>query len=386
MPEKSRGERRLATVGLFAGIGGLELGFERAGHLSVLLVDNSPAAYEVLRTRFPDSKLESDVRDLSCLPDGVDVLVAGFPCQDLSSVGLKIGIHGERSSVVGEVFRLLRRQPVPWVVLENVPFILQLHGGRAMRMIASALGELGYSWAYRVIDSEAFGLPHRRRRWFLVASLESDPRDVLLSGSAKRPANPPWETVACGFYWTEGMRALGWAVNSLPPIKGGSSIGVPSPPAIVLPDGFVGTPDIRDAERLQGFPVDWTEPAEHVVRPGFRWQLVGNAVTVRVSRWLGRRLVKPVRYDESRDAPKGSGPWPYAGWSTGEGVYVSSASPWPVWWRRPNLAEFLRYPLRPLSARAASGFLRRTRKGSLRFPEGFLERVQHHIENQEACG
>ena len=68
---------------------------------------------------------------------------------------------------------------------------------------------------------------------------------------------------------------MGWAVDAIPTLKGGSTIGIPSAPAIWLPDGRIITPEIRDAERLQGFAEDWTNPAIAVTKPGYRWKLVG---------------------------------------------------------------------------------------------------------------
>lgn len=374
----------LNVAGLFAGIGGFELGFARAGHKTTLMADNAPASRAVLAAHFPDATIEADVRDLDRLPAGVDLVCAGFPCQDLSSVGQKTGITGDQSSLVSEVFRLLGSDPVPWVVLENVPFILQLGKGGAINLITRALHELGYAWAYRVVDSQAFGLPQRRRRWYLVASNTHDPRDVLLSGDVL-PVPAADLNPACGFYWTEGMRALGWAIDAVPPIKGGSSIGVPSPPAIAMPDGDIVTPDIRDAERLQGFDADWTTPAEAVVRPGFRWQLVGNAVSVNAIEWLAGRIGASAPYDSSQDPRLLNGRWPHAAWASQDGIVrVSSAGTLPEWRSRPSLVEFLAYPPRPLSARAASGFLKRTARGSLRFPAGFLEAVQDHVGRQVA--
>jgi DNA (cytosine-5)-methyltransferase 1 len=74
----------------------------------------------------------------------------------------------------------------------------------------------------------------------------------------------------------------------VPTLKGGSGLGIPSPPAIWMPDGHFVLPDIRDAERLQGFPAGWTEAAlTGHSKEGARWKLVGNAVSVPVSRWLG---------------------------------------------------------------------------------------------------
>jgi hypothetical protein len=147
----------MRVAGLFAGIGGLELGMASSGHRTQLLVENSAPAMHVLRRRFPDTKLEGDVRDLVALPARTDVVVAGFPCQDLSSVGRKVGIDGARSSLIGEVLRLLEGGDVPWLVLENVPFLMSLGQGAALTLITTALTELGYRWAYRVVDPTRSG-------------------------------------------------------------------------------------------------------------------------------------------------------------------------------------------------------------------------------------
>jgi len=291
------------------------------------------------------------------------------------------GIAGDRSGLVGEVFRLLRRRRVPWVLLENVPFMLQLSRGRALEVIVSELEELGYRWAYRVVDSRSFGLPQRRERVFLLASIEHDPRPVLFADDAGPPEEESLDGhTAFGFYWTEGIRGLGWAVNAVPTLKGGSTVGIPSPPAILLPTREIVTPDLRDAERMQGFRADWTKPAERVVRRSHRWKLVGNAVTVHVSHWIGRRLASPGFYDGSWDAvlPKGT-PWPRAAWGAGTKRHRADLSAWPLRRTRKPLREFLRYSARPLSLKAAEGFRSRTKTSSLRFPAGFLDSVDAHI-------
>lgn len=93
--------------------------------------------------------------------------------------------------------------------------MLQLGKGRALDHVVSELEQRGYSWAYRVVDSRAFGLPHRRRRVFLLASLVGDPRGVLLvddAGQESKLVDPA--DVACGFYWTEGNRGIGVDVAS----------------------------------------------------------------------------------------------------------------------------------------------------------------------------
>jgi DNA (cytosine-5)-methyltransferase 1 len=372
----------LPTVGLFAGIGGLELGLARAGHESLLLCEIDRAARAVLDARLPEVDKHDDIRTLRALPEGTQLVAAGFPCQDLSQAGQTRGIEGARSGLVGEVFRLLRKSRVPWLVLENVPFMLQLSRGQALEVIVRALEELGYRWAYRVVDARAFGLPQRRRRVFLVASLHEDPRRVLFADDCGCPAEQARsEQTACGFYWTEGVRGLGWAVDAIPTLKGGSTVGVPSPPAIWLPDGSFVTPDIRDAERMQGFRPGWTSPAERVVKPGMRWRLVGNAVCVPVAAWLGRRLRNPGAFtlQGARPLRRGGGAWPGAAWNVGEGAHSVEISEWPRRLRGGNLAGFLRWPGKPLSPRATAGFLGRTKRASLRFPPGFIHSLEAHL-------
>src|SRR6185503_6857901 len=374
------GERHVVT-GLFAGIGGLERGLRRAGHETVLFCENDAAASAVLRARFNDVPLHDDICTLRRLPRAASLVVAGFPCQDLSQAGMTRGIAGARSGLVGQVFRLIDEHRTPWVLLENVPFMLQLARGEAMNVITSAFEERGYRWAYRVVDARAFGLPQRRRRVYFLASHGGDPRTVLFADEAGDPELPQDHRgeLACGFYWTEGLRGLGWAVDAVPTLKGGSTIGIPSPPAIVMPNGHVVTPDIRDAERLQGFPTDWTRPAEKVAKRGVRWKLVGNAVSVPAASWIGRCLVRPGRpiaFDVA--LLEGHRQWPTAAWNIGAGRMRVHASEWPVHRRYRSLHDFLQYPTTPLSPKATSGFLQRAALAKLRFPPGFLELLRDH--------
>jgi DNA (cytosine-5)-methyltransferase 1 len=379
-----RKETAMTVAGLFAGIGGIEVGFHRAGFETELLCEIDPGASNVLKHRFPDVPLAADIRNVKGLPN-VDVVAAGFPCQDLSQAGRTAGIGGTQSSVVGEVFRLLdsRRRGPQWLVLENVSFMLQLDRGTAMRYLADELELRGYSWAYRVVDTRAFGLPQRRQRVILIASKTEDPRTVLFADNAE-PFEPGFTPKRwCGFYWTEGSRGLGWAVDAVPTLKGGSTIGIPSPPAIWKPEaGEIVTPGISDAERLQGFDADWTLPALEApcVRRGHRWKLVGNAVSVPVAEWVGMRLAEPGTFDSSRTGGLlGRGvSWPKAAFGAKGEVYPIDVTLWPLRRKTQHLSDFLAYRLTPLSARAALGFYSRAIKARLRFQEGFLDAVHEH--------
>lgn len=367
----------MRVAGVFSGIGGIELGLHQAGASTALLCENDAAAARVLAARFPGVPLVADVCELDALPGDVDLLAGGFPCQDLSPAGKTMGIGGLRSGLVEEVFRLVKQSNVPSVLLENVPFMLSLDSGRAMRVITERFTELGYRWAYRVIDARAFGLPQRRQRVFFLASRTLDPASVLFREDAGDHPEPQCVDQDCGFYWTEGLRGLGWAVNAVPTLKGGSSIGIPSPPAIWLRPNRVVTPEIRDAERLQGFPAGWTDlPAIAGVR-GARWKMVGNAVSVPVAAWIGEGLVRAgnvgVRQSE---APAPGRRWPDAAMSTGTGPVAvhSSAFPRPV--NLPPLRSWLSHATAPLSERAIKGFADRLSRGTLRIHPEFVQTIE----------
>lgn len=373
----------LKVAGLFAGIGGIELGLDAVGHETTFLCDFDSAAQRVLVEHFPGLPVVGDVREVVALPE-VDLIAGGFPCQDLSQAGGTAGIGGEKSGVVSEVFRLAARSDATWLLLENVPFMLQLDRGEAMRFLTHSLEELGFRWAYRVLDTRAFGLPQRRQRVWLLASRTEDPREVLFVGDEGEPPTPDdFSELACGFYWTEGVRGLGWAVDAVPTLKGGSTIGIPSAPAIWFTDGSFGMPDVRDAERLQGFDADWTAPSvADGVRKGARWKLVGNAVSVPVAQWVGERLLDPRPYDPAGDAELArDAAWPRAAWGADGEVKRADLSAWPVRTEYEHLHEFLVYEAIPLSERAAAGFLKRATASTLNFPDGLLDDVEAHVES-----
>lgn len=350
------------VAGLFAGIGGFELGLRRAGFEAALLCEHWEPAASTLRRRFRGVPLVGDIRALPHLPL-VDVVTAGFPCTDLSQVGRTRGIDGAESGLIREVFRLVRATPPRWLVLENVPNMLVLDRGRAMAVVASWLEEHAWKWAYRVVDSGQMGVAQRRRRVILIASQSEDPRQVLFADeTCKLPANLNRDAAAFGFYWTEGNRGLGWAPNAVPTLKGGSSLGIPSSPAVWLPSASVGEaivkPHIRTAERLQGFPAGWTSDVE---REGHRWKLVGNAVTVNVAEWIGRRLMTPgPPVDVPRYAFRENTRWPTAAACVEGKREEWQLSERPLQRRRQDLVSLLNtYGSGPLSFTATSGFAAR---------------------------
>jgi DNA (cytosine-5)-methyltransferase 1 len=199
---------KFTVAGLFAGIGGLELGFHQAGARTELLCEKWEPARAVLGEHFPGVDLRGDIIDLKELP-ATDVVTAGFPCTDLSQAGRTAGIHGRESGLVKYLFDLLDTAHPRWVVIENVRNMLVLDGGDAMNYLVHKLEKRKYRWAYRLVDSRFTGVPQRRQRVLLVASRSEDPRTVLFADDAGEPDDSRLRRDAYGFYWTEGLTGLG---------------------------------------------------------------------------------------------------------------------------------------------------------------------------------
>ena len=383
------------VAGLFAGIGGLELGLQRALGNEVeteMLCEWWEPAQHVLRTRFPGVDVHPDVRELTTLPSSVNLVTAGFPCTDLSQAGRTAGITGEASGLVRHLFAALEKvgtqSHLPTLLIENVPNMLSLDRGKAMAYLVSELEALGYRWAYRVVDSRFTGVPQRRRRVILIASVDTDPRSVLFADNAGQPSSDGLAEDAFGFYWTEGRGGLGWAQDAVPTIKGGSTIGIPSPPAVWLPQAAVGRrfvkPSIEDSEAMQGFDRGWTDVDGITARKdGTRWKLVGNAVTVGVAQWVGSRLASPgEQIVEYKITDPANGRWPMAAWGECGTVWsVPEISEFPTRNEYSHLSDVINCDSADvLSHRAAAGFLNRLQQGNLgRFP-GFREDIVGHVE------
>ncbi|WP_160102394.1 DNA cytosine methyltransferase [Rhodococcus sp. T7] len=370
---------------MFAGIGGVEVGLAKSGVETISMVENWEPARAVLAHRFSHAELLNDVATVKTLPR-VDILTAGFPCTDLSQAGRTQGIRGSASGLVSHVFRLLPKARPTWLVLENVRNMLALDGGQAMMFLVQELESRGYNWAYRLIDSRSTGVPQRRQRVILVASRTEDPRAVLFADDATERDVASYDSTAFGFYWTEGLKGLGWAPDAVPTLKGGSSLGIPSPPAIWIPDAPLGrrvvTPTIEDAEALQGFRRGWTRASSpDGRRNGPRWKLVGNAVTTGVSTWVGSRLVTPGAANltgQQRLEPGGR--WPIAAYGASGEAWSVPVSMWPVRKRYKHLLDVVNPSTAvPLSARATAGFLERTERSSLRFDSEFLVAMKEHL-------
>lgn len=159
-------------ISLFSGIGGFDLGMERAGMTCRAQVEIDKAARGVLAHHWPDVERIEDVTKAGKhnLPT-VDLICGGFPCQDVSVAGRRTGLDGKRSGLWYEFARIVDELKPTWVLIENVPGLLSSNGGRDFKVILDGLVKCGYGVCWRVLDAQYFGLAQRRKRLFIVASL-----------------------------------------------------------------------------------------------------------------------------------------------------------------------------------------------------------------------
>lgn len=302
----------LRVASFFSGIGGLELGLERAGCVVTFQCEAKPFCLQILERHWPEIPRSKDIRSVKHedVPNS-DVWTAGFPCQDLSlaRMGTRSGLRGSQSGLFHDFVRIVRKGLPRAVILENVHGLISSHGGRDFTIVLKALDELGYGVAWRVLNSKDFGVPQQRRRVFIVG-VHRDPR------SAGEILFEP----QCGNWNLETSRQNGKESPSLFQTVVGDSRKGPLVKALAhcvyaesarhtgtdwsrnyvwYPNGRVRRFTPNEVERVQGFPLDWTLPNQvgkisSDKLDSLRYHAVGNAVTPQVAEWLGKRLVRTL--------------------------------------------------------------------------------------------
>lgn len=187
---------KLTGVSLFAGVGGFDLAMERNGVEVVANVEIDKQCQKVLAKHFPNAKQFSDITDVKgsdLIAAGFEpsrgIITGGFPCQDLSVAGKRAGLAGERSGLFWEIARLIEETKTEWFILENVPGLLTSNKGRDFGVVIGTLADLGYSFSWRVLDAQYFGVPQRRRRVFILGRRTGDglsPAEVLFKSEGLR--------------------------------------------------------------------------------------------------------------------------------------------------------------------------------------------------------
>ena len=233
---------------LFAGIGGFDLGFERAGLTCSWQVEINPFCRTVLAKHWPDVRRHDDVKTFPPTDAAewrVDVICGGFPCQDISVAGRGAGIaEGTRSGLWSEYARIIRVVRPRFVVVENVPALL----ARGLGRVLGDLSESGYDAEWDCLPAAAFGAPHIRDRVFVVADADGERRE-----EQHAPALATGAGFDHRFFAERPGHADHWRVE---PDVGRVAHGVP-----------------QRVDRLRG---------------------LGNAFVPQVAEWIGRSILRKV--------------------------------------------------------------------------------------------
>lgn len=284
--------RSKLTVGsLFSGIGGLDLGLERAGMQVLWQCEIDPYCRRVLEKHWPEVTRYDDIREITGDEVGyTDVLAGGFPCQDVSTAGKRAGIkEGTRSGLWFEFARLIGEIEPRWVIIENVPGLLSVDSGRGMGTILYDLAVRGYDAEWDCISAASVGALHRRDRIFIVAHANGSGH--LHGQAGKLPAEA-------------GEHALGEPIAegpdvSLAPRRDGRSRNVrrdrleddTGPLERGWRDNTLRTFCHASRERWAAEP-DVGRVAHGVPARVDRLRALGNAVVPQVAEYIGRLIVR----------------------------------------------------------------------------------------------
>ena len=237
---------------LFSGFGGLDLGLERSGMACKWQVEINDYANTILTKHWPDVPKFRDVRAFPPRPISpwlganwrqefaVDGIAGGFPCQDVSVAGPKVGIDGPRSGLWREFCRIIREIRPRFVVVENTAGLLI----RGMDRVLGDLARIGYDAEWGVLSSCRFGAPHVRQRVFIVAYPASERPGQLRRLKCQGKGEATWSV-----RWQEDQSGIQRELDGVP----------------------------NRLERCTG---------------------IGNAVDPRVAEWIGRRIVEAVSIEQ----------------------------------------------------------------------------------------
>jgi DNA (cytosine-5)-methyltransferase 1 len=158
---------------LFSGIGGIDLGLDRAGMTCAWQVENNEWCQKVLTKHWPDVPKFRDIREVHGRElEPVDLICGGFPCQDISYAGEGAGLSGARSGLWSEFKRIIRMVGPEYILVENVPALLS----RGLGVVLGDLADLGYDAEWESIPAALFGAPHLRWRVFILAYTHGERR------------------------------------------------------------------------------------------------------------------------------------------------------------------------------------------------------------------
>lgn len=288
----------LRVASFFTGIGGFDLGFQRAGLTPVFHCEIDPHCQLILRRHWPKVPLHADITTLAAatIPQA-DVWAAGWPCQDLSHANTnRTGLKGARSGLFYRFADLARKVRPRWIVLENVVGLLSAEGGGAFESVIDELEEIGYLGGWFSCNTLDVGLPHNRERVFIVATYRSDAAIQFLADSSECQRHSSAGTARR----TDAGPDLRASTSSDGPLlvqrRGGFGYTRAKsicPTIRAQTGGHQGGHSDRPIVCGQELDVGRMREADGVPRrlDGRRGRLIGNAVAPPIAEWIGRQII-----------------------------------------------------------------------------------------------
>lgn len=313
------------TVGsMFAGVGGIDLAFEQAGFMVIWANELDKYACRTYRLNFDERILvEGDIQKISTddIP-GFDVLIAGFPCQAFSSVGLLKGFEDPRGNLFFETARVIAAKRPKLVFFENVANLIKHDNGNTFATISSTMKELGYYITYKVMNASDYGIPQQRNRIYIVASTNK-----RLIEKFKFPKERPLKKDAFAYFdkerqpeeyymdhhrkWDEMMaymddrhmvyRFTDWGLSRgrdgiCPTLL--AAMGSPYERIPFFYDDYsVRKITQKEAARLQGFPESFNWPIQRT--PKQVYKQIGNSVCVPIVKEIADNIMSAVKEAEN---------------------------------------------------------------------------------------
>ena len=331
-------------LSLFSGIEAATVAWKQLGWQCIGLSEIDTFASEVLKYHYPNTPNFGDItkiskeqlHELKRIHTTIDLVVGGSPCQAFSVAGLRKGLEDPRGNLMLEYVRVVATIQPTYFIWENVPGVLSSNKGRDFGTLLQSMAQLGYSLAWRTLDSKNFGVPQRRRRVFLIGCLGNNKRpfEILFepeslqrnnTKSRKKRKNNTSKTTTS----TEEHRFpnLQQHTGSLMASDGEYKLDhqTVTSQKFVIEKQYAGTLCARDykgiasddfgtdsqklvpyttkvrrltpieCERLQGFPdnytqIPWRNKTKELCPISHRYKCLGNSMTTNVMLWIGKRI------------------------------------------------------------------------------------------------
>ena len=291
----------------FAGIGGFDVAFEKHGFASQFQCEINPFCNQILNRHWPNVQKAGDINliEENEIPNS-EVWCGGFPCQDISvarGASERLGLQGKRSGLFYRFAELIENKMPEVVIIENVAGLFTSNKGRDFGVILQTLSSLGYSVAWRLLNSRYFGVPQSRTRVYLCCWKNNPLKSLNVMFDQQGAIKPKNERLD---FITEESKS-----NEYPKVpkvayclaaSSGRHTGTDWSRTYVVCENGVRRLSPLESERLQGFPDNWTLPSEASINDEnintLRYTAIGNAVSVPVVEWIANRVKSQLKVKE----------------------------------------------------------------------------------------